>query len=110
MLEADTATRDLSLKLASDSASVLADVHATGNMLAWNLTLEDVREAICESIRNGDRVKVKIVKSHPQALVGQPAYEVKQAIDGRRFYIRMAIFQPCPCQEALLVVSVHLDV
>ena len=79
-------------------------------MLAWNLTLDDVREAICQCIRNGEPVKVKQVKKYPPALVGQPAYEVKQVIDGRRFYIRMAILEPGPSQEALLVVSVHLDV
>ena len=110
MADADTATRALILKLASDPAAVLADAHATSNMLAWNLTLDDVREAICDCIRNGERVKLTTVKTHPKALAGQPAYEVKQAIDGRRFYIRMAILQPGPGQEALLVVSVHPDV
>lgn len=110
MAEADTATRALILKLASDPASVRQDVHAAGEMLAWNLTLDDVREAICECIRNGERVKLTTVRKHPPGLVGQPAYEVKQTIDGRRFYIRMAILQSGPAQEALLVVSVHPDV
>ena len=110
MADADTATRNLILRLASDPASVLADAHATVNMLAWYLTLDDVREAICQCIRNGDRVKATTVKTHPKALVGQPAYEVTQEVGGRRFYIRMAIFQPDPNKEALLVVSVHLDV
>ena len=109
MVDADTATRDLILKLASDPATVQADVHATGNMLAWGLTLDDVREAICQCIRNGGSVKQTMVKTHPKALVGQPAYEVKEVIKGQRFYIRMAIFHPDPSKEALLVLSVHPD-
>lgn len=55
-------------------------------------------------------MKVTTLKTYPPAMVGQPAYEVKQAIEGRRFYIRMAIFRPDPNQDALLVVSVHPDV
>ena len=109
MADADEITRSLILKLASDPTSVLADNHATGNMLAYNLTKEDIREAICKCIKSGEQVKLTTVKTYPKAQVGQPAYAVKQVIEKQRFYIRMTIFRPETSREALLVVSVHPD-
>jgi len=73
MADADKATKDLILKLASDPASVRVDKHAAGNMQAWDLTLDDVREAICRHIKDGERVKLTTVKRHPPGMVGQPA-------------------------------------
>ena len=110
MPDADDQIRALLLKLASDPASVLADEHATGNMQSWGLTLDDVREAVHQAAESGNRVKETVVKKHPKGMVGEPAYEVTPMIDDKRFYVRMAVFEPIQGQEALLVISVHLDV
>lgn len=110
MSDAEDKTRTLLVKLASDPASVRADEHATSNMQSWGLTSDDVREAVHQAIENGDRVKETVVKTHPKGMVGEPAYELTPMIDNRRFYLRVAIFEPIEGQEALLVISVHPDV
>ncbi len=110
MPDVDNPTRDLIRRLASNPDTVLVHEHAMGNMLARSITLDDVREAICRCIDNGDRVKQTKVKSLPETQVGNSAYVVKQSIRGHRFYIRIVVFQPTPHEDALLVVSAHLDV
>ncbi len=110
MPNADSNTIDKLLQLASDSDSVRFDEHTTGTMLAWGLTKYGVLEAVIEEIESGERVKLTKVKKHPKGMVGQPAFEVTPKIDNKRFYVRMAVFEPTEGQEALLVISVHLDV
>lgn len=107
MAEADTATRALILKLASDPASVRVDKHARGEMLSWKLRVGEVCEAICGCLAADERLKATIIKTHPKEMVGQPAYELRPMIANQRFYVRMAIYQSD--KETLLIISVHPD-
>lgn len=107
--DADEDTRALIRQLAEQPERVQVDAHATGNMLARRLSLDDVLDAICAYIDDGGRIKATVIKTHPKALVGQPAYEAKPDIEGRRFYVRLALRKPAQGDE-LLVLSVHLDV
>ena len=107
--DADSQTRALIRSLASQPERVETDRHATGNMLAWQLSLEDVCDAICEWIDSGERVKPTVVKTHPKALVGMAAYDLSPVqISSHRYYIRLTIYRPDQSQDTLLIVSVHL--
>ncbi len=106
--DADPPVKALIRALASRPDRVQTDAHATGNMLAWRLTMEDVCQAICDWIDRGERVKPTVVKTHPQALVGMPAYDLAPVpILSRRYYVRVTIYRPDASQDALLIVSVH---
>jgi len=107
MAEADTATRDLILKLASDPASVRVDKHARGEMLSWKLRMDDICGAVCGCITGGERVKATTIKTHPKDMVGQLAYELRPRITNHRFYVRLTIYQSD--KETLLLISVHPD-
>ena len=107
MAKADSNTRQVILELALDPVHVLVDEHALGPMQTDKITLYDVCDAICDCIRNGGRVKQTVVKTHPKGLVGQPAYELKQRILGKMYYIRVTLVRLVP--EALMILSVHLD-
>ena len=110
MPDADADVRALVRELASGPATAVPDEHAKGNMMSWRITTSDVLDAVCEAIDQGARLKQTTVKTHPPGLVGQPAYEIKPLIDGRRFYVRLAVFEPSVGRKALLLLSVHLDV
>jgi hypothetical protein len=105
MADADTATRNLILRLASHPVSVRVDKHARGEMLSWNLRVDDVCGAICDCITAGERVKATTVKKHPQEIVGLPAYEIWPRSANQRFYVRLTIYQSD--KETLLLISVH---
>lgn len=106
--DADLATKALIRDLALRPERVRIDAHATGNMMAWRLTVEDVCDAICDWIDQGERVKPTVVKTHPKALVGMPAHDLSPVpILSGRFYIRLTIYKPDQLQDTLLIVSVH---
>ena len=107
--DAPPPVREKVRQLAADPDCARVDEHARGNMLSWALRVEGVCEAICEALDAGERLKMTTVKKHPEFLGGQPAYEIKPTIDERRFYVRMAVYQPVENQDALLLISVHLD-
>ncbi len=86
----------------------MTDPHATGNMLAWGLSVEDVCDAICDWIDNGGRVKPTVVKKHPEALAGMVAYELARVpILSRHYYVRLAVYQRGASVHTLLLISLH---
>ncbi len=106
--DADLGVKKLIQALASLPEQVQTDAHASGNMMAWRLSIEDVCEAICEWIEKGERVKPVVIKEQPKALVGMTAYELAPVpILSHKYYIRITIYQPEASKDKLLLLSVH---
>lgn len=80
----------------------------TGDLVARNLTVNEICEAIVDWIDAGERVKPTKLHSFP-GLQGKWAYEMKPRIDGRLFYLKVTLMKRLPSEEYLLLISAHPD-
>jgi hypothetical protein len=108
MPSADEATTKRLRTLATDPDRVLLSRQAASDLMAWNLTKEDVCDAIVDWIDAGERVKAVVLHSF-RGRQGELAFEMKPRLCNRLFYIKVTIFTPPEKEEAMLVISAHPD-
>ena len=95
-------------RLVLDRNKAWISKQARSDMLAHNLTLDDVCDAIIGWIDEGELVKPKVLHSFADR-VGQRAWEMKPRIDGVLFYLKVTIDEEGMPGEALGILSCHPD-
>jgi hypothetical protein len=110
MKEPPTESEILSIirRLAEAPERVDASKQARSDMMAHNLRLDDVCEAIIESIDAKARFKAVTLHSF-QDRVGQTAWEVKPRINDMLFYIKITLDDQGGPNETLVILSCHPD-
>lgn len=78
------------------------------DMMAWDLTKNEVCEKIVEWIDAGEQIKETVLHSYGQ-MVGQKAYELKPRMCETLFYIKLAFCTLEGTKEEMLLISVHPD-
>jgi hypothetical protein len=95
-------------RLAEAPGRVLVSRQARSDMMAYNLRLEDVCDAIVDWIDAQERVKPTTLHSS-KGRVGQAAWEIKPRFNGILFYLKLTVDDRDDPDEALVVLSCHLD-
>lgn len=95
-------------RLAETSDRVSVSRQARSDMMAYNLRLEDVCDAILELIDTGGRVKPTALHSFSDR-VGQAAWEIKLRLNEILFYTKLTVDDRDGPDEVLLVISCHPD-
>jgi hypothetical protein len=78
------------------------------DLMGYNLTIDYICDAMIEWLDEGERVKPTVIKNIP-GRIGQPAFEMKPRIDGRIWYIKVAIDDPGGVDERMAMLSAHVD-
>lgn len=104
---ADEATIKLIRDLATRPEAVATSRQVQSDLMAHNLTVEDICDAIVDWIDASERVKPTVIKNIP-ARKGQPAYEMKPRINNRLFYIKVVIDGNAGA-ERMTLLSAHPD-
>jgi hypothetical protein len=105
---ADPQTLQLIRRLALQPDAVWAAPQVVSDLMAHNLTMDDVCDAIVDWIDKNERVKPTVIKNIPSR-VGQPAYEMKPKIAGMTWYVKVAVDDPGTAQERMAMLSAHVD-
>ena len=98
------AIRRLSLNL----DAIWVSPQVVSDLMAHNLTLDDICDAMIDWIDKGERVKPTVIKNIPSR-IGQPAYEMKPRIAESIWYIKVVIDNPGTAEEQLCMLSAHVD-
>jgi hypothetical protein len=93
-------------RLASDPLQVRVTKTVEYDLLAHDLTKEDICDAIVAGIDSGERVK-KVVMRGQHA--GQAAFEMKPRLNDRLFYLKVTLCELGEPGEFMLIVSAHPD-
>ena len=89
--------------LAADPDCVRITKTVQFDLMAHDLTKEEICDVILAWIADGNRVKK--VGEH----VGQPAFEMKPRINSVLFYLKVTICEQAGSDNYLLLISVHPD-
>jgi hypothetical protein len=107
-LNADAQSIAMIRRLALKPDAIWPSSQVVSDLMAYNLTIDDICDAMIEWLDEGERVKPTVIKSI-SGRVGQPAFEMKPRIDGRLWYIKIAIDDPGGTDERMALLSAHVD-
>ena len=105
---ADPQTVALIRQLAANGQFTFISNQAQSDMMAHNVKLTDVADAIVDWIDAGERVKETVIHTIP-GRTGDPAYEMKPRINGVIWYLKVAIDDRGGSDEGLALLSSHPD-
>jgi hypothetical protein len=91
-------------RLAGDPSCVFPTRQAKSDLMAWNLTTNDVCEAIRQWIDAGDPLQ-EVITTHAKGHVGKPAYVMKPRLCKSIWYVKLSVIQQD--EERLLIISAH---
>ena len=95
-------------RFASDPNDVMMTQTVQYDLVAHQLTKEEICQSIIRWIDAGERIKPTQLHSFP-GLQGLPAYEMKPRIRGVLFYLKVALFELHQPGEYMLLISAHPD-
>ncbi|MBN1123366.1 MAG: hypothetical protein JXA82_00065 [Sedimentisphaerales bacterium] len=104
--KADSKIVKLIYKLASDPSRVRSTQRAYYDMLAYNLTITGLCEAIQQWIDAGETV-IEDVTQEAQSHIGKPIYIMKPRIEGQEIYLKLGIEKDPKTGEYMLIISSH---
>jgi len=104
--QASDQEKQLLRALASDPGKVLATKRATYDLMAHDLTITDVCDALWQWIVDGQPVVRTTMHGQDS---GEPAYEIWPELAGRKFYCKFLVRGEPLLQQLMLVVSAHPD-
>jgi hypothetical protein len=104
--QASERERQLLRALAADPAKASATKRATYDLMAHDLTVADVCDALWHWLVDGRPVTRTTMHGQDS---GEPAYEIWPELAGRRFYCKFLIRGEPILKQLMLVVSAHPD-
>jgi hypothetical protein len=103
---ADASERAAIRRFAADPGLVRVTRTAQYDLLGHALTKEEICEEIVAWIDSGQRVKKVVLRGQH---AGAPAFEMKPRINGRLFYLKVALCDVETPDEYMLLISAHPD-
>jgi hypothetical protein len=104
--KADSKIVQLIYRLAGDSSQVRTTERAYYDMLAYEITVEGVCEAIREWIETGNDI-IEDITQISQSHIGKPIYIMKPKINKQNIYLKVGIGMNPKTREYMLVISAH---
>ncbi len=105
---ADPQTVQLIRRLALKPDAVWPAPQVVSDLMAYNLTMDDICDALVDWIDKNERIKPTVIKNIPSR-VGQPAFEMKPRISSSIWYIKVVIDDVGTADEKMAMLSAHVD-
>jgi hypothetical protein len=96
------------LRLAQSPEKVKTTALAYYDLMGLDLTKPDVCDAICDWVKTGKELQLKITKN-AKGHIGELMYALKPEINGIKCYVEVTIQKNSQSQENLLIISAHVD-
>lgn len=96
------------VKLASSPEETETTQSVLYDLMGLGLTKFEICDAICDWVNRGEPVQ-EVVTKYAKGHIGKPAYVMKPNLAGVRLYVKVAIQECNTTNEALLIISAHVD-
>ncbi|MEN8151269.1 MAG: hypothetical protein ABFS86_15745 [Planctomycetota bacterium] len=78
------------------------------DLMGERLKVEDVCDVLLDWIEKGKSIR-EIVTTNAKGHIGKPAFVIKPRLNGKMFYVKVAVTDPGGSRERLTIVSAHPD-